>query len=340
MGKKILVVEDSPTVRKMVESSLKKEEYEVLYAEDGASALGIAETSSPDLIFLDHSPPILDGLRLCAELKQNDKLKNIPIIMLLDKSQMKKEKELRQAGADAFVGKPLNPKDILGKVKEILDSGNINSKHEMQKGLKDKLSQMDEKPSIDKTEVRSTISGKKEKMDGSLDIIETSDFLENFETPYSDSGEPHGFEWFVSELKKEAQEVKKVDLGAKPESKERINLAETSSLAHEKSKEKGTSEKRAKGYQSDEDRNGYENFLNELKIKSEEFAESIGTHGEKSLDQRIPPPNYDKMIEDLIESISTKIAQEVAKKLGPEILKQILRDEVKNLPKKEGIKTS
>lgn len=340
MSKKILVADDSPTVRKMAESALKKEGYEVLWAEDGASALDIVKTSKPDLIFLDHSPPILDGLRLCKDLKRNDKLKDIPVIMLLDKPQMEKEKELRQAGADAFMVKPFNPKDILEKVREFLNSENISSKHEMQKGLKDELFQTDEKSSIDQTESSPTLSKKKEKTDEFLEIIETSDFLESLETGSSDTKEPHGFDWFVSELKKETEEIKEVDLGAKPESKERLNLAETSSLAHEKLKEKDKSEKKTKGYQIDEDQNGYENFLNELKVKSEEFAESIGTDGEKYLDQKIPHLNYDKMIKDLIESVSTKIAQEVAKKIDPEILKQILRDEVKKLSRKEGIKAN
>jgi DNA-binding response OmpR family regulator len=340
MGKKILVVDDSPTVRKMIESALKKEEYQVLCAEDQASALGIAETSQPDLIFLDHSPPILDGLRLCAELKQNDKLKNIPVIMLLDKPQMEKEKELRQAGADAFMVKPFNPKDILGKVREFLDSENIDLKHQMQKGLKDELSQTDKKPSVDKTEVSFSSSEKEEKTDGSLDIIETSDFLESLETGSPDTNEPHGFDWFVSELKRETEEAKEVDLGSKRRSKERLKSAEAFPFVQKKLKEKDKIEKKTKGYQNDEDQNGFKNFLDELKTKSEKFVESIGMDGEKPLDQKISPLNYDKIIKDLIENISTKIAQEVAKKLGPEILKQILRDEVKKLSKKEGIKVS
>jgi two-component system chemotaxis response regulator CheY len=340
MGKKILVVDDSPTVRKMIESALKKEEYEVLCAEDKTSALDLAETSQLDLIFLDHSPPILDGLRLCEEFKKNEKLKNIPVIMLLDKPQMEKEKELRQAEVDAFMVKPFNPKDISGKVREFLNSENVNSKHEMQMGLKDKPFQTDEKPSIDKTQVSFSSSEKEEKTDGSLDIIETSDFLESLETGSPDTNEPHGFDWFVSELKRETEDAKQADLSSKRGSKERLRSAEASPFSQKKLKEKDKSEKKVRGYQSDEDRNGYESFLDELKTKSEKFIESIGRDGEKPLDQKISPPNYDKMIKDLIEDVSTRIAQEVAKKLAPQILKQILQNEVKKLPKKEEIKAS
>jgi two-component system response regulator VicR len=69
MSKKILVADDSPTVRKVTESLLKKQGYEVLCAEDGASALSLAKTNKPDLIFLDDSLSILDSLSVCEDRK-------------------------------------------------------------------------------------------------------------------------------------------------------------------------------------------------------------------------------------------------------------------------------
>jgi DNA-binding response OmpR family regulator len=343
MGKKILVADDSPTVRKVTESLLKKQGYEVLCAEDGASALSLAKINKPDLIFLDDSLPILDGLSVCEELKGNDQLKDIPVIMLLDIPWT--EKESRGVRADAFMVKPLNPKDILENVEKFLKKENTDlkaqnssfrdkreSRHEKKKS-KSELVPGDEKSSIEKTEVSSALSKKKGKTDASLDIIETSDFLESLESPPSDSDakEPHGFEWFMWELKKETEEAEKVDLGAKQESKEKLNSAETTSLAHEDLKKKDKDEKKAKVYQIDEDQEGYEDFVNEIKEKSEE------SEVKKSFDQKIPTINYDEMIQALIERISTKIAQEVAKKIDPEILERTLRDEVKKL-RKEGIK--
>lgn len=338
MGKKILVADDSPTVRKVTESLLKKQGYEVLCAEDGASALSLAKTNRPDLIFLDDSLPILDGLSVCEELKRDDKLKDIPVIMFLDKPWT--EEESRRVGVDAFLVKPFNPKDILESVEKFLEKENTrlstqNSslrdkrdvRHERKKS-KSELVSGDEKSSLDNTEISSALSKKEKKTDESLDIIETSDFLESLESPPSDSDakEPHGFEWFMWELKKETEEAGETDLGAKQESKEKLN-----SLAHEDLRKKDKDEKKTKAYQIDEDQEGYEDFVNEIKGKLEE------SEVKKSFDQKIPPINYDKMIQVLIEKISTKIAQEVAKKIDPEILERTLRDEVEKL-KKESIK--
>ena len=336
MGKKILVANDSPTVRKVTESLLKKQGYEVLCAEDGASALSLAKINKPDLIFLDDSLPILDGLSVCEELKGNDQLKDIPVIMLLDKPWT--ENESRGVRADAFMVKPLNPKDILENVAKFLEKENTHlkaqnssfrdkreSRHEKKKS-KSELVPGDEKSIKDKTEVSSALSKKEEKTDESLDIIETSDFLESLESPPPDSDvkEPHGFEWFMWELKKETEEAEKVDLGAKQGPKEKLN-----SLVHEDLRKIDKDEKKAKVHQIDEDQEGYEDFVNEIKEKLEE------SEVKKSFDQKIPTINYDEMIRVLIEKISTKIAQEVAKKIDPEILERTLRDEVEKLRKEE-----
>jgi DNA-binding response OmpR family regulator len=338
MGKKILVADDSPTVRKVTESLLKKQGYEVLCAEDGASALSLAKTNKPDLIFLDDSLPILDGLSVCEELKRNDKLKDIPVIMLLDKPWT--EKESRGVRADAFMVKPLNPKDILESVEKFLKKENTHLKaqnssfrdkreirHESKKS-KNELVPGDEKSSIEKTAISSALSKKEEKTDDSLAIIETSDFLESLESPASDSDakEPHGFEWFMWELKKETEEAGEADLGAKQGPKEKLD-----SLAHEDLRKKDKDEKKTKVYQIDEDQEGYEDFVNGVKGKLEE------SEVKKSFDQKIPPINYDEMIQALIERISTKIAQEVAKKIDSEILERTLRDEVEKL-RKERVK--
>ena len=215
MGKKILVADDSPTIRKLAESLLKKQGYEVLCAKDGADALGLAKTNKPDLIFWDDSLPILDGHGVCGELKGNDELKDTPLIILLNKDQAEKEQELVQMGADAFMVKPFNPKDILGKVQEFLNRENTNFKDKMQKGPRDELVCAEEKSGIDKTEKSSTLSKEEEKTDESLDILETSEFVESLETPSSGSDvkKPHGFDWFMSEMKKEMEETKQVDLG-------------------------------------------------------------------------------------------------------------------------------
>jgi DNA-binding response OmpR family regulator len=341
MSKKILVADGSPTVRKVTESLLKKKGYEVLCAEDGTSALSLAKTNPPDLIFLDDSLPTLDGFSVCEELKRNDKLKDIPVIMLLYKPWT--EKESKEVGADAFLVKPLNPKDILENVEKFLEKENtplkaqnssFRDKSEIRpegKKSKNELVPGDGKSSTKKTEVRPALSKKEEKNDDSLDIIETSDFLESLQSPPSDSGakEPHGFEWFMWELKKEVEEAGEVNSGAKQESKEKLN----SIARREDLRKKDKDEKKAKVYQIDEDQEGFENFANEIKDKLEEFDESIEPEVKKSFDHKIPALNYDGIIQALIENLSTKIAQEVAKKIDPEILERTLRKEIEKLRK-------
>ncbi|MCK4427514.1 MAG: response regulator [candidate division Zixibacteria bacterium] len=320
MSKKILVADDSLTIRKLAESLLKKQGYEVLCAEDGADALGMAKTNKPDLIFWDDSLPILDGHSVCEELKGNDELKDIPVIIFLTKEQAEKEQELVRVGADAFLVKPFNPKDILEKVQEFLNRENTNFKDKMQKGPRDELVCAEEKSGIDKTEKGSTLSKEEEKTDESLDILETSEFVESLETPSSGSDvkKPHGFDWFMSEMKKEMEETKQVDLGVEQKLEAEIISTEITSFDREELKKKDKDGKDVNVYEIDKDQKGYEDV-------------------EKSSDQKIPSLNYDKMIQQLIETISTKIAQEVAKKIDPEILRKTLRDEVEKL-RKEGMK--
>ncbi|MCK4385402.1 MAG: response regulator [candidate division Zixibacteria bacterium] len=319
MSKKILVADDSPTIRKVAESLLKKQGYEVFCAEDGASALGLAKTNKPDLIFWDDSLPILDGHGVCEELKGNKELKDTPLIILLTKDEVKKEEKLAQIGADAFMVKPFNPKDILEKVQEFLNRENPNFKDEMRKGLKDELAFADE----------------------SLEILETSDFVESLEAPPSgsDETEQHGFDWFVSEMKKEAEETQKIDLGTEQETKEETISPEATSFDQKDLKKKDEDKKDAKAYEIDKNQKGYEDFINELKRELKKSDGTTGPQVEKSSDQKIPPINYDEMVQKLIETISTKIAQELVKKIDPEILKQMVQDEVEKL-KKEGIKAN
>jgi len=340
MGKKILVADDSPTIRKVAESLLKRQGYEVFCAEDGASALGMAKTDKPDLIFWDASLPIIDGHHICEELKGNEELKDIPVIILLTRDQEKKEEELKRIGADAFLVKPFNPEDILETVerffnKEIPGEGDELGIHPEQEKSKSERIGAEERSSLGKTEANTAPLEKEEEKDESLDILETSDFVESLQAASSDSDAigQHGFEWFMSELKKEMEKIGEGDRSEKQESKEKVISTEISSLEREEL-EKEVEEKRdAKAYEVGKDQKGYQDFVDGLKVESGE------PQVEKSLGHRITPIDYDKIIQDLIEKISTKVAQEVARKIDLEILKKTVRDEVERL-RKEGIEVT
>jgi DNA-binding response OmpR family regulator len=340
MGKKILVADDSPTIRKMAESLLKKHGYEVLCAQDGASALAIAKTDKPDLIFWDASLPMMDGYHIGEELKGNEGLKDIPVIVLLTRDQMEKKEELKRIGADNVMVKPFNPKDILETVerffkREIPGGGDERGIHQEQEQSKSEFISAEEKHSIDKTTESTVLSEEEEKPDDSLDILETSDFLESLEAPPPgpDAVEQHGFEWFMSEMKKEMEKIGEGESGMEAESKEEIIPTEITTFEGEGLKKEEKDKKEAKVYEIDKDQKGYEDFLDELKKKPKE------PEAEKSLDHKIPTTDYDKMIQDLIENVSTKVAQEVARKIDWEILKKTVRDEVEKL-RKEGIKVT
>jgi CheY-like chemotaxis protein len=329
MSKKILVADDSPTVRKLAESLLRKQGYEVLSAEDGASALGLAKTSRPDLIFWDASLPIPDGHSVCEELKGNDELKDTPLVILLAKTQADKEEELKRAGADAFVLKPFNPEEILRKVQELLHGERADLEDDTPTEPEEKPAGKEEESRIDETEKGLVSSEDKEKKDESLDIIETSDFLESFKASLSGSeiADDHGFDWFMSELRKELDETEQADLGAKKETDEEVSFSEMASLPEEGSGK--ADEDNEKVYRIEEGQKGYEDFLGELKGELEE------TKAEESLVEKTPAPDYDKMARDMIEKVSARIAQEVAKKIDPENLRKMLQDELEKL-RREG----
>ena len=327
MSKKILVADDSPTVRKAAESLLRKHGYEVLCAEEGASALGMAKTDKPDLILWDASLPVLDGRGACEELKGNDELKDTPVIITLTGEQADKEEELRQLGADAFATKPFNPKEILEKVQEFLHLESADLPDETPTEPKEQPVSAEEPSGTDKPQESLAQSEEKKKTDESLDIIETSDFLESFKDAISGSAgaDDHGFDWFVSELRKELDETEQAALNAKQEAKGEVSSAKMTSLPQEDLRKEEEGKKKKEVYQIDKDRKGYDDLLGELKGELDE------TKVEESSDRKIPPIDYDKMVCDLIEKVSARIAQEVAKKIDPETLKKTLQDEVEKL---------
>lgn len=117
---KVLVADDSATIRGVAESLLRQNGYEVISSSDGSKALAMAKGQKPDLIFLDHFIPGKDGLSVCRELKSDPKFKNIPVVMLLGASEMKDAEKFLKAGADDCLFKPFVPKDFIEKAHKFL----------------------------------------------------------------------------------------------------------------------------------------------------------------------------------------------------------------------------
>ena len=120
MTKRILAVDDEPHILKLVAFSLKSHGYDVLEASDGLSAIGVAQAEKPDLILLDVMMPVLDGYEACRRLKEDPATKDIPVVMLTAKAQVKEQQTGLDSGATDYVCKPFTPKDLVAQVQAIL----------------------------------------------------------------------------------------------------------------------------------------------------------------------------------------------------------------------------
>lgn len=109
---KILVVEDENHIIKMLNMFLKREGHEVIIAEDGATAVTLAQDEIPDLIFLDILLPKLNGYLVCQALKEEATTKHIPIVFVSAKAQDEDIKKGYDVGGDDFLVKPFTPEQL------------------------------------------------------------------------------------------------------------------------------------------------------------------------------------------------------------------------------------
>ncbi len=118
--KKILVVDDEEDIVTTIKMRLEASGYEVIAASDGNAAYEKAKAESPDLIILDLMLPGMDGYQVCRLLKFDDYYKGIPIIMLTAQSQKEDREWGQKVGADLYLTKPFEPKELVEKIKEFL----------------------------------------------------------------------------------------------------------------------------------------------------------------------------------------------------------------------------
>jgi DNA-binding response OmpR family regulator len=116
--KHILVVDDEPNIREVVELYLRRDGFEVEVVGDGAAALAAVERKIPDLIVLDLMLPVVGGLQVTRVLRQGEQ--NIPIIMLTAKGDEADRIAGLELGADDYLTKPFSPKELVARVKAVL----------------------------------------------------------------------------------------------------------------------------------------------------------------------------------------------------------------------------
>jgi len=117
-GLKVMVVDDSKTIRRSAENLLTKAGCEVVTAGDGFESLAKIAEHEPDIIFIDIMMPRLDGYQACALIKHNSKFKNTPVIMLTSKDSIFDRARGRLVGSEQYLTKPFSKEDLLGAIKE------------------------------------------------------------------------------------------------------------------------------------------------------------------------------------------------------------------------------
>ena len=114
---KIMVIDDSQTIRKTAETLLVKEGYAVITAADGFEALAKVADHQPDLIFIDIMMPRLDGYQACALIKNNARYSRTPVIMLSSKDGLFDRARGRIVGSDEYLTKPFTKDELIGAVR-------------------------------------------------------------------------------------------------------------------------------------------------------------------------------------------------------------------------------
>ncbi len=112
----ILIVDDSPTVRKILSLTLEKEGYKVVAANDGVLALAALGSLLPDLIFLDITMPTMDGYEVCRRIRKNPRTASVPVVMLSGKDGFFDKVRGRMAGATEYLTKPFQAPEVLRSV--------------------------------------------------------------------------------------------------------------------------------------------------------------------------------------------------------------------------------
>jgi DNA-binding response OmpR family regulator len=117
---KILIVDDDPDLRRVLNIRLRANHYETVQASDGYSAISVAQKEQPNLIILDLGLPAGDGFSVLERLKNSDSLSSIPVIVLTARDPHSDEQKALLAGATAFFQKPVENDELLATIRAAL----------------------------------------------------------------------------------------------------------------------------------------------------------------------------------------------------------------------------
>ena len=120
-GLKVMIIDDSKTIRRTAETLLKKEGCEVITATDGFEALSKIADHKPRIIFVDIMMPRLDGYQTCALIKHNEEFKRTPVIMLSSKDGLFDRARGRIVGSEQYLTKPFTREELLGAIRRHME---------------------------------------------------------------------------------------------------------------------------------------------------------------------------------------------------------------------------
>jgi chemosensory pili system protein ChpA (sensor histidine kinase/response regulator) len=119
----VMVVDDSITMRKVASRLLERNNLEVLTAKDGVDAVSQLQETVPDAMLLDIEMPRMDGYELATHMRNDDRLRGVPIVMITSRTGEKHRERAMDIGVDRYLGKPYQESDLLGTLNELLEGG-------------------------------------------------------------------------------------------------------------------------------------------------------------------------------------------------------------------------
>ena len=120
--KTIMVVDDSITIRKVTERMLIRHGINVVLAKDGVDATTLLQDNIPDLMLLDIEMPRMDGFEVASYVRNDERLKNIPIIMITSRTGSKHKEKAMESGVNRYLGKPFQEEELVNNINEILQT--------------------------------------------------------------------------------------------------------------------------------------------------------------------------------------------------------------------------
>ena len=127
MNAKIFIIEDEPSIVKLLTYNLEKEGFIVSFSDNGNDGLKLLKNFEPDILLLDWMLPDLSGIEICSLIKKNEKLSKIPIIMLTARGEEEDKIKGLDSGVDDYMTKPFSFKELLARIKALLRRSKPNS---------------------------------------------------------------------------------------------------------------------------------------------------------------------------------------------------------------------